>query len=110
MSSNFFSKFLAPVRKDNFIFGFIMGLLLPLGGVIIYRYAKLGSFSTREVFQYLIYQPGHSLLTVALSLSLLANAVLFTLYINAHIDKTAKGVFVATLIYGLTVLSLKTFG
>jgi hypothetical protein len=110
MSSNFFSKFLAPVKKDNFIFGFIMGLLLPLGGIVIYRYNKLGSFSGKEVFQYLIYQPGHNLLTVALSLSLLVNAVLFTLYINAHIDKTAKGVFVATLIYGLTVLSLKTFG
>jgi hypothetical protein len=97
-------------KKDNFVFGFITGLIIPLGGIVVYRYTKLGVFSTKEAFQYLIYQPGHSLLSVALSLSLLANAALFTFYINSHIDKTAKGIFVATLIYGLTVLTLKTFG
>lgn len=40
----------------------------------------------------------------------MANAVLFTIYINARIDKTAKGIFWATLIYALTALSIKTFG
>ena len=97
-------------KKDNSIFGFIMGMLAPFIGFAIFKYRQLQTLSYTEAFQFLIYQPGHKLLTVAISLSLLANAVLFTLYINAHIDKTAKGIFVATLIYGLTALSLKTFG
>jgi hypothetical protein len=50
------------------------------------------------------------MLTIAISLSLLANAILFTIYINSHIDKTAKGIFAATIIYAITALGLKTFG
>jgi len=38
---------------------------------------------------------------------LLANAILFTIYINTHRDKTAKGIFVATLLYGIFVLVYK---
>ncbi len=97
-------------KKNNFIFGFILGLLAPLIGFIIFKYQKLGPLNFTEALQYLIVEPGHRLLTIAISLSLLANAVLFTLYINTHIDKTAKGIFVATLIYGLITLGLKTFG
>ena len=97
-------------KKDNFLMGFIMGMIAPIGGILIYKYRQLSAFTFKETFQYLIYQPGHNMLTVAISLSLLANAVLFTIYINAHIDNTAKGIFTATLIYGITALSLKTFG
>ncbi len=47
------------------------------------------------------------MLTAISSISLLANAILFTIYINAQRDKTAKGIFIATLIYGITVLIYK---
>jgi hypothetical protein len=109
MSANPFSKFFALVKKDNTIFGFILGLVAPFAGFAIFKYKKLGPLSYSEALQYLLVEPGHRLLTIAISLSLLANAVLFTLYINARIDNTAKGIFIATLIYGLTALSLKTF-
>lgn len=96
-------------KKDNFIFGFILGLLAPLIGFFIFKYNKLQTLNFKEAFQYMIYQPGHNMLTVAISLSLLANALLFTIYINTHKDKTAKGIFAATIIYALVALSLKTF-
>lgn len=102
-------KFFALITKDNFLYGFILGLIAPFAGFAVFRYNQLSSLSYTEALQYIILQPGHKMLTVAISLSLLANAVLFTLFINARIDKTAKGIFVATLIYGLTALSLKTF-
>ncbi|MBK7374923.1 MAG: hypothetical protein KTQ13_07565 [Ferruginibacter sp.] len=98
------------LKKDNFIFGFIMGLLAPFVGFAVFKYTRLGPLSYTEALQYLFVQPGHRMLTVAISLSLMANAVLFTIYINAHIDHTAKGIFWATLIYALTALSIKTFG
>lgn len=43
------------------------------------------------------------------ALCLLANAVLFTIYINTHRDNTAKGIFVTTLIYGIAILVVKIF-
>lgn len=110
MSNNIFSKITAPVRRDNFLFGFILGLIAPFGAFIIFKSQKLGPLSYWEALQYMMVEPQHRMLTIAISICLLANAVLFTLYINARIDKTAKGIFVATLIYGLTALSLKTFG
>ena len=97
-------------KKDNFIVGFVMGLIAPFIGFVVFKYRQLDTLSYKEAWQYMLYQPGHKLLTVAISLSLLANAVLFTIYINTHIDKTAKGIFAATIIYALTALSLKTFG
>src|SRR5258705_12099055 len=98
------------LKKDSFIFGFIMGLIAPFVGFAVFKYRQLGSISYYQALQYIFVQPGHRMLTVAISLSLMANAVLFTIYINARIDKTAKGIFVATLIYALTALSIKTFG
>ncbi len=98
------------LKKDNFIFGFIIGLVAPFIGFAIFKYKKLGPLSYGEALQYLFVEPGFRMLTIAISLSLLTNAVLFTIYINAHIDKTAKGIFAATIIYALTALTLKTFG
>ena len=98
------------LKKDKFIFGFIMGMIAPFAGFAVFKYTKLGPLNYFEALQYIFVEPGHRLLTVAISLSLMANAVLFTIYINAHIDNTAKGIFAATLIYALTALSIKTFG
>jgi len=94
-------------KKDNFVFGFIMGLVAPALGVVLFKYTKLAALNFYEAMQFMILQPGHKLLTLAITLSLMANAILFTLYINAHIDKTAKGIFVATFIYAITAIVLK---
>ena len=96
--------------KDQLIFGFVMGLIAPIGGFIIFKNYKLAENNWRDVLEFLLFEDyGHKMLTVGISLSLLANAVLFTIYINSNIDKTAKGIFAATIIYALTALSLKTF-
>ena len=97
------------IKKDHFIFGFILGLAAPFAGFIAFKANKMGSLSYFEALQYIYYEPSHKMISVALSLCLLANAILFTLYINARIDKTAKGLFAATVIYGLIILCIKTF-
>ena len=96
-------------KKDNFLFGCILGLIAPLIGVLLFKYYKFQMFSFKEVFQFMYYEPGHATLSVALSLSLLLNAVLFTVYINTAKDKTAKGIFATTMFYGLIILLIKTF-
>jgi hypothetical protein len=96
-------------KKDNLLFGCILGFISPLIGILLFKYYKFQVFSFKEVFQFMYYEPGHATLSVALSLSLLLNAALFTIYINTSRDNTAKGIFATTMFYGLIILIIKTF-
>ncbi len=96
-------------KKDKFLLGTILGFLGPLIGILIFKYMKFQTFTYKETFQFMYLEPGHRTFSVALSLALLVNAVLFTVYINTRKDKTAKGIFVLTCVYGLLVLCIKTF-
>lgn len=96
-------------KKDNFLFGAFLGFIGPVFGILIFKFIKFRPFGFKELFQYMYLEQGHRTFTVALSLALMVNAVLFTIYINSHIDKTAKGIFVLTCIYGFAVLCIKTF-
>ncbi len=92
-------------KKDNFIFGLVLGLIAPFGGFLVYKFTKFQQFSIADMFQFLRNNP--NLITAFISVSLLANAVLFTLYINARKDKTGKGIFVMTVVYAAIAMSLK---
>ena len=96
-------------KRDNFLFGAILGFIGPIIGIVIFKLVKFQSFSWGNVLKYMYLEQGHRTFSVALSLALMINAVLFTIYINTRRDHTAKGIFVLTLIYGLIVLSIKTF-
>lgn len=94
-------------KKDSLKLGIVYGFLGPVLGLVIYYFA---AFYTKYVGfgEFLGYLKQYrTLLTGVSSISLVANAVLFTIFINTRRDKTAKGVFVATLIYGIAVLVLK---
>ncbi len=97
------------LKKDHFWMGLVMGLVAPVLGVLVFKFTKFSMFSLKETLQFMYLEPGYQTLSAALSMSLLLNAAIFTLYINSHKDKTAKGIFVTTLAYGLVVLIIKTF-
>ena len=86
-----------------------MGMIAPIVGILIFKLFKFSIFSIKETFQFLLLEPGFRTLSAALSISLLLNAGLFTIYINTYRDETAKGIFFTTLFYGLIILSIKTF-
>jgi hypothetical protein len=94
------------LKKDNLKFGILLGILGPLIAMLLYylwvfsRTIQLGEY-------FYVLRTNKQLLTAISSISLLANAILFTIYINTHRDKTARGIFVATLIYGIFVLVYK---
>ncbi len=96
-------------KKDNFYWGLLLGTFAPILGMILFKYVKFKIFSFKEVIQFMIVEPGFRTLSVALSLSLLLNAALFTIYINSGRDHTAKGIFVTTVLYGGIILLIKTF-
>ncbi|MEP7164030.1 MAG: hypothetical protein ABI741_05005 [Ferruginibacter sp.] len=97
-------------RKDSLIFGIVIGMIAPIVGLLLFKIYKFGIFTYKETFQFMYYEPGHKTLSVGMTLSLLLNAFLFTIYINGMRDKTAKGIFISTVLYGITILLIKTFG
>jgi hypothetical protein len=93
------------LKKDNFKLGLVIGLLAPLLGLVILYYLKFPSVSFGDFISFFITE--NRLITSLGSLCLLANVVFFTIYINTNRDKTATGIFVLTLIYGITILLIK---
>lgn len=92
-------------KKDNLIFGLILGIISPVIGWIAYYFIQFRLFSFQEYIDVMLRQK--SLLTAMLSLALLANALVFTLYTNSKKDKTARGVFISTCLYAILVLLIK---
>src|SRR5574338_1593563 len=92
-------------KKDNLKLGLVLGLIGPVVGLLIIYFIKFPGLSFGDCFDLFI--NSNRLITSIGSLSLLANVLLFTIYINTHRDNTAKGIFLITLIYGIAILVLK---
>ncbi|HEV8083929.1 MAG TPA: hypothetical protein VGP55_12035 [Chitinophagaceae bacterium] len=92
-------------KKDNFIFGLALGFIAPLVGFMIFKLYKFQGLTLSEMLQWMKFNP--NLITVSISVSLMANAILFTIYINGHRDNTAKGIFVLTVIYAIIAMIFK---
>jgi hypothetical protein len=92
-------------KRDNLKLGLVLGLIGPLLGLVVIYFMKFPSYSFPDFLDYFIND--NKMITSFGSLSLLANVILFTLYVNTHRDKTAKGIFLITLVYGIGILVLK---
>ncbi|MBI1341411.1 MAG: hypothetical protein GC171_00605 [Terrimonas sp.] len=95
------------LKRDNLKLGIVLGLLGPALGLVVYYFIKFPSTEFSDFLDEFIHN--NKLITGIGSLCLLANAVLFTIYINTQRDNTAKGIFLITLIYGVAILILKLF-
>ncbi len=97
------------LKKDNLKLGLALGLIGPLLGLVIVFFFS-GNYRSLTSLEFLdFFFNDNRLITSIGSLCLLANAILFTIYVNTHRDNTAKGIFVTTLIYGIGILVLKIF-
>ena len=94
-------------KKDNLRLGLVLGLLGPLLGLVVVYFVKFPSYTFQLYLEN--FMNNNSLITSIGSLSLLANVVLFTIYLNTNKDETAKGIFAVTLMYGIGILVLKLF-
>ena len=86
-------------KKDNFWLGTLLGLIGPVIGFSIFKLLKYNMFTLKEMYQWMTLN--HNLITAWISISLFANALLFTLY--------AKGIFLVTVIYAVAALLIKFF-
>lgn len=93
------------LKKDNLQLGLVLGLLLPL---IIFLVIYLVRFSETSLPDFIqLFSTQKSLITFFGVWCLVSNIALFTYYVNTQRDKTAKGIFAVTLLYGIGVLLAK---
>ncbi len=93
-------------KKDNLRLGLLLGFLAPVLGMLLYYFLNFFPTYSLKDFFYVIGEQT-TLITGIASLSLFANAVLLTLYLNKRKDKTAIGIFIATVVYGIASLVIK---
>ncbi len=96
-------------KKDNLLFGLILGFVTPMLSLVIYYFIKFYPvFSMGDMFEAL--RTNRRLVTAISIPCLFLNIILFTIYINSRKDSTAKGVFAATLVYAIASLLFKFMG
>ncbi|GGH57709.1 chromosome condensin MukBEF MukE localization factor [Filimonas zeae] len=95
------------LRRDHLGMGITLGFIAPLIGMLLYYFTKFYPISLSDFFYVLGRQK--TLISGIVSVSLIANAVLFTIYINTRRDLTAKGIFTSTCVYAVGALILKFF-
>ncbi|MFZ9300770.1 MAG: hypothetical protein ACO23V_07320 [Chitinophagaceae bacterium] len=96
------------LKKDDFKFGILIGLIGPIIGLVGFYFWKFSLYSFSEFLHAL--SINSSLITAITIPCLFVNILFFTYYINNRIDKTAKGIFTITLILAIMSLLFKFFG
>ena len=92
-------------KRDNLRFGLLIGLVVPLFSILLYYWWKFSLYTFSE-FIYAL-RTNKPLITAITIPCLLLNVVLFTIYINAKRDQTAKGIFISTILYAVASLLFK---
>ncbi|HEX2845688.1 MAG: hypothetical protein E6Q24_20675 [Chitinophagaceae bacterium] len=92
-------------KRDNLQLGLILGLIGPILGLVVIYFLKFSSVTFSDFLDEFF--NNNKLITSIGSLSLLANVILFTIFVNTRRDKTARGIFLVTLVFGIAILILK---
>lgn len=94
------------LKRDSLKLGFILGFIAPLLSLVIYYFIRFYPLFTVGDFWNFV-RTNKSQITAISVPCLLLNIALFTIYINSHRDKTARGIFVITLLYAIAALLMK---
>jgi len=95
------------LAKENLKLGLILGFIAPLIVFLIVYFIRFSGYAFDEFLR--VFMNEKKLITFWGVWCLVGNIALFTYYINTSKDKTALGIFVVSVIYGIGVLLLKLF-
>ncbi len=90
--------------KDHLLTGAISGIILPTIVIVIFYQVN---FAHIPFFKFLTESMSKQLLSPLLSVCAVVNLGLFYLYLKFNYLYSARGVIMATLIYGVAILTLK---
>jgi hypothetical protein len=94
------------LKRDDIRLGLLLGFIAPIISLGIYYLVKFYPlFSLSDFFNFIA--ENRNQITAISVPCLVLNIALFTLYINSHRDRTAKGIFAITLVFAITALLLK---
>ena len=96
------------LKKDNLLFGLSLGLLTPVLGCVLYflmlwAYSNTSPGATHIDFVPFIKSIFLTNKSSILSVSVLANLPAFFWYLNREMQLTARGLVMATMLYGIAV-------
>ncbi len=94
------------MKRNVPIFGFFIGLLLPILGLFIV-YLIFGSSYNGVGDFFRSIANVRTTAALYLTLALLINIVPFIFYTNKRLDLTARGILVATVLYGVLIVLIK---
>ena len=93
------------LKRDNFKLGIVLGFLAPILGIVCFY---LINFRSAKFINFLeVMLTLKSFFSAVITVSLVANGAIFTIYTNTERDETARGIFVATMVYAIFCLVLK---
>jgi hypothetical protein len=95
------------LTKDNLKLGLLFGFVAPLIVFLIVYFIRFSGYTFGEFLR--VFMNEKKLITFWGVWCLVGNIALFTYYINTAKDKTAKGIFAITVVYGIGILLLKLF-
>ena len=93
------------MAKDNIKLGLILGFIAPLIVFLIVYFLRFSGYDFNEFVRVFVNEK--KLITFWGVWCLVGNIALFTYYINTAKDKTSKGIFAITVVYGIGILLLK---
>ncbi|RYZ28240.1 MAG: hypothetical protein EOO10_10200 [Chitinophagaceae bacterium] len=93
------------LKRDNLQMGLILGFILPVIVFFLIYLIRFGDSPLEDFFDTFLAQK--SLITFFGVWCLVSNIAMFTYYVNTQKDRTAKGIFAMTLIYGIGILLAK---
>ena len=92
-------------KKDSLALGIVLGIIGPWVGMFIYYMAQFNYMTLSGYASFLMTHRGVQ--SPILSLSLIINMVVYYLFYHYHLDKTTKGILLATFLYAPLVVYLK---
>lgn len=96
------------MKRNSFISGIILGLIGPVLGMLIYYFWKF--YPTYSIGNFLnIILSEKTILSALSTIGLFLNIVLFTIFLNSRRDKTAKGIFIISCVWAITIIIFKLF-
>lgn len=95
---------------DRLVVGMVLGLVAPVAGLLVFKQVNFPTTPLSTFLYDVFLNPAYrSMLSGVLTVSLVANALVFTVFIQTTQDRAAKGVFLSTALYGVGILILKFF-
>jgi hypothetical protein len=96
------------LKKDNLVLGIVLGLLTPFVIFFIYYFLAVYMPYHRGLNEFIQILTGNrQMLPKIISICLLFNGGVFYLYTRQRKDLTAKGIFLVTMLYAITIILLK---